>query len=72
MVYTYRDGELATYCLLGPLEGNHDSSYAAAVRERRDMMIIYHRPAHEFTVDFRFRDAADIFLARVPVDLHHP
>ena len=72
MVYTYRDRELAPYCLLGPLEGNHDSSYAAAVRDGSDMIIIYHRAAHEFTGDFRFRDAADIFLARVPLDLHHP
>ena len=32
-----------------------------------DMSIVFHRAAHEYAGEFRFKDAADIFLARVPL-----
>jgi hypothetical protein len=67
MVYTYEDGALTPYCLLGPLAGNHDSSYATAVREGDDMLVVFHRSAHEYAGAFRGKDAADLFLARVPL-----
>ena len=67
MVYTYERGKLKPYCLLGSLDGNRDSSYATAVRDGRDMLIVYHRAAHEFAGEFRAKDAADLFLARVPL-----
>lgn len=67
MVYTYERGQLKPYCLLGSLDGNRDSSYATAVRDGDDMLIVYHRAAHEFAGEFRAKDAADLFLARVPL-----
>lgn len=67
IVYTYEADRLEPYCLLGPLDGNHDSSYAVVVRAQGEMLIVYHRAAHEFFGEFRARDAADIFLARVPL-----
>lgn len=67
VVYTYEDGELRPYCQLGPLEGNHDSSYATAVRDGDDMLVVYHRAAHEFAGEYRARDAADLFISRVPL-----
>ncbi len=33
IVYTYNEGQLHPYCRLGPLAGNHDSSYPAAVQD---------------------------------------
>ena len=72
MVYIYEDGGLKPYCQLGPLDGNHDSSYAAAVRDGDDMLVVYHRAAHEYVGEFRANDAADIFLARVPLRLSRP
>ncbi len=67
MVYTYEQDRLKPYCLLGSLDGNRDSSYATAVRDGQDMLIVYHRAAHEFVGEFRAKDAADLFLARVPL-----
>ena len=67
MVYTYDDGQLQPYCLLGPLDGNHDSSYATAVRAGDEMLVVYHRSGHEYGGEFRARDSADLFLARVPL-----
>ena len=67
MVYTYEDSKLVPYCLLGPLDGNHDSSYAAAVRDGDEMLVIYPRAAHPFEGPYRFKDAANIHLARVPL-----
>ena len=67
MVYTYEGGALQPYCLLGPLAGNHDSSYATAVREGDEMLVVFHRSAHEYAGEFRGTDAADLFLARVPL-----
>ncbi len=69
MVYTYENGRLHPYCQLGALDGNHDSSYAAAVRDGDDLLIVYHRAAHEYEGEFRSKDAADIYLARVPLKL---
>jgi hypothetical protein len=67
MVYTYEGGVLAPYCLLGPLAGNHDSSYATAVQEGDEMLVVFHRAAHEFVGDYCATDAADLYLARVPL-----
>ena len=67
MVYTYEGGNLKPYCRLGPLDGNHDSSYAEVVRDGNDMLIVYHRASHVFAGQFRAKDAADLFLARVPL-----
>lgn len=67
IVYTYDGGQLHPYCRLGPLAGNHDSSYPAAVRDEDEMLIVYHRAAHEFAGEHRSRDAADLFLSRVPL-----
>ena len=67
MVYTYDQGRLHPYCLLGPLQGNHDSSYATAVREGDQMVIVYHRSGHEYGGEFRAKDSADLWLARVPL-----
>ena len=67
MIYTFESGKLRPYCLLGPLDGNHDSSYAAAVEDGDDMLVVFHRAAHPYAGEFRFKDAADIFLARVPL-----
>ena len=67
MVYTYESGRLVPYCRLGALNGNRDSSYATVVREGDALLIVYHRAAHEFAGEYRARDAADLFLARVPL-----
>ena len=67
VIYTYEDGALEPYCLLGPLSGNHDSSYATAVQEGDEMMVVFHRSAHEYSGKYCYRDAADLFLARVPL-----
>jgi hypothetical protein len=67
MIYTYEGGALKPYCLLGPLAGNHDSSYATAVREGDEMLVVFHRSEHPYAGEFRSRDAADLFLARVPL-----
>ncbi|MEO2017879.1 MAG: hypothetical protein ABGZ53_26305 [Fuerstiella sp.] len=72
MVYTYEGGRLKPYCLLGPLDGNHDSSYAAAVREGDDMLVIYHRSGHEYGGEFQEKDSADLFLVRVPLKSSGP
>ena len=42
MAYTYANGVLAPYCLLSPLAGNHDSSYATAVRTGDEMWVVFH------------------------------
>ena len=65
VIYTYEDGALEPYCLLGPLSGNHDSSYATAVQEGDEMIVVFHRSVHEYTGKYCYRDAADLFLARV-------
>lgn len=67
VIYTYENGALMPYCLLGPLAGNHDSSYATAVREGDEMWVVFHRSAHEYAGDYRTLDAADLHLARVPL-----
>jgi hypothetical protein len=67
IVYIYDEGQLHPYCRLGPLAGNHDSSYPAAVQDEDGMLIVYHRAAHEFAGEHRTRDAADLFLSRVPL-----
>lgn len=67
IAYTYEGDRLHPYCLLSPLDGNHDSSYAAAVQDGDDMLIVHHRAAHEFAGDYEARDAADILLSRVPL-----
>ena len=67
MVYTYDQGRLNPYCLLGPLQGNHDSSYATAVQHGDEMLIVYHRSGHEYGGEFRAKDSADLWLARVPL-----
>lgn len=67
MVYTYDKGRLNPYCMLGPLEGNHDSSYATAVRDGDAMLVVYHRSGHEYGGEFRAKDSADLWLARVPL-----
>ena len=72
IIYTYDKGQLHPYCQLGTLVGNHDSSYPAAVRDGDEMLIVHHRAAHEFAGDHRARDAADLFLSRVPLRLDSP
>ncbi len=67
IIYTYDEGQLHPYCRLGPLAGNHDSSYPAAVRDDDEMLIVYHRAAHEFAGDHQEKDAADLLLSRVPL-----
>ena len=67
MVYTYDKGRLNPYCLLGPLQGNHDSSYATAVRDGDAMLVVYHRSGHEYGGEFAAKDSADLWLARVPL-----
>ncbi|NKB72026.1 MAG: hypothetical protein GKR89_33530 [Candidatus Latescibacteria bacterium] len=67
MVYTYEDQCLRPYCQLGPLQGNHDSSYATAVRQGNELLVVFHRAANEFAGPHRARDAADLYLARVPL-----
>ena len=67
IVYTYEGGALAPYCLLGPLADNHDSSYATAVREGDEMLVVFHRSEHEYAGPYRAEDAADLYLARVPL-----
>ena len=67
IVYTYHEGQLHPYCRLGPLAGNHDSSYPAAAQDEDEMLIVYHRAAHEFAGEHRTKDAADLFLSRVPL-----
>lgn len=66
-LYTYESGILQPYCLLGPLQGNHDSSYATAVRQGDEMLVILHRARHEYAGTYRLKDAADLHLARVPL-----
>ena len=65
MIYTYEGGKLKPYCRLGALDGNKDSSYAGAIQEGNTMLLIYHRAAHVFGGEFRAKDAADIYMARV-------
>ena len=48
MIYTFESGKLRPYCLLGPLDGNHASSYAAAVEDGDDMLVVFHRAAHPY------------------------
>jgi hypothetical protein len=70
IIYTYdRHAEqpLKPYCLLGPLDGNHDSSYPTVVRDGNHMLVVFHRAAHPYEGSFRFQDAADLFMARVPL-----
>ena len=67
VIYTYEKGSLKPYCLLGPMSGNHDSSYATAVQKGDEMLVVFHRSAHEYSGEYRSRDAADLFLARVPL-----
>jgi len=67
MVFTFQDGKLTPYCRLGPLQGNHDSSYATAVQVGNEMLVVYHRSAHEYSGATRLKDAAELFLARVPL-----
>ena len=67
MVFTFENGTLTPYCRLGPLKGNHDSSYATAVRVGDEMLVVYHRSAHEYSGATRLKDAAELFLARVPL-----
>ena len=67
MAYTYANGALAPYCLLSPLAGNHDSSYATAVREGDEMWVVFHRAAHAYAGAYTVEDAADLYLARVPL-----
>jgi len=31
------------------------------------MLVVFHRAAHPYEGSFRFQDAADLFLARVPL-----
>ena len=71
-LYTYEDGVLRPYCLLGPLRGNHDSSYATAVREGDEVLAVFHRARHEYAGEYRLKDAADLFLARVPLKRSGP
>ncbi len=67
VIYTYENGVLAPYCLLGPLSGNHDSSYATAVQEDDEILVVFHRSEHEYSGKHCYRDAADLLLARVPL-----
>jgi len=67
MVFTFENRTLTPYCRLGPLKGNHDSSYATAVRVGDEMLVVYHRSAHEYSGATRLKDAAELFLARVPL-----
>lgn len=67
LVYTYEEGTLRPYCLLGPLAGNHDSSYATAVRQSDEMLVVFHRSKHPYAGAHRIQDAANLFLARVPL-----
>jgi hypothetical protein len=67
VIYIYEKGSLKPYCLLGPMSGNHDSSYATAVQQGDEMLVVFHRSAHEYAGEYRSRDAADLFLARVPL-----
>ncbi len=67
MVYTYEMGHLKPYYLLGPLAGNHDSSYATALCEEDELLVVFHRSEHEFTGTFCQRDAATLLLARMPL-----
>lgn len=65
MAYTYANGVLAPYCLLSLLAGNHDSSYATAVRTGDEMWVVFHRAAHAYAGGYVVEDAADLYLARV-------
>lgn len=67
MIYAYENGHLQPYCRLGPLDGNHDSSYPTAVQDGDDLLVVHHRAAHVFAGDYRAEDAADLFLSRVPL-----
>lgn len=67
IVYTYRDRALVPYRLLGPLQGNRDASYATAIEREGAMWVVFHRAHHEYRGPFRLKDAADLLLARVPL-----
>ena len=67
IVYTYEGGVLIPYCLLGPLRENHDSSYATAVVRAGRMWVIFHRARHRYEGTFRYKDAADLLLAEIPL-----
>lgn len=65
IAYTYENRALVPYRLLGPLQGNHDSSYATAIVRDGAMWTIFHRARHEYAGPFRLNDAADLLLAKV-------
>ena len=67
IVYTYEEGVLVPYCLLGPLHENHDASYATAIVRAGRMWAIFHRARHRYEGTFRYKDAADLLLAEVPL-----
>ena len=67
IVYTYEEGVLVPYCLLGPLHENHDASYATAIVRAGRMWAISHRARHRYEGTFRYEDAADLLLAEVPL-----
>ena len=67
IAYTYENGTLVPYRLLGPLQGNHDASYATAIVRDGALWAVFHRARHEYAGPFRLEDAADLLLARVPL-----
>lgn len=71
-LYTYEGGSLRPYSLLGPLQGNHDSSYATALRRGNEMLVVFHRARHEYAGEYCLKDAADLHLARVPLKQSEP
>lgn len=67
VVYTYEERVLIPYCLLGPLRENHDASYATAVVRAGSMWVVFHRARHRYEGTFRYKDAADLLLAEIPL-----